>query len=372
MGAKKGSSIKLAEVVLPARNINETLAFFTDRLSFRIATIYPADNPTTAVLVGPGIQIRLLYREDDSAAAATEIRLLAEQPPSILDGVRQLTAPNGTRIRVGALHPETELPAARPSLVINRKTDGTHWIEGRAGMYYRDLVPDRQGGRFIASHIRINKGGPVADYVHYHQIRFQMIFCRKGWVRVVYEDQGKPFVMQAGDCVLQPPLIRHRVLESSPGLEVIEIGCPAEHLTVADLEMDLPTDSTNPSRSYSGQRFVRHIAAEADWLAWRLDGFEFRDTGIAAASNGLAAARVVRPLRSKHAIRVSEADAEFLFLFVLAGSVDVEINKQDDFSLHADDSIVIPASTIYRLQECTPDLEFLEVSLPAELHTRPL
>jgi len=23
------------------------------------------------------------------------------------------------------------------------------------------------------------------------QVRFQMIFCAKGWVRVVYEDQGK-------------------------------------------------------------------------------------------------------------------------------------------------------------------------------------
>ncbi len=66
------------------------------------------------------------------------------------------------------------------------------------------------------------------------QVRFQMIFCAKGWVRVVYEDQGKfkpiqsdlnqifnlwlilkgdSFIMNAGDCVLQPPRIRHRVLE---------------------------------------------------------------------------------------------------------------------------------------------------------------
>ena len=89
--------------------------------------------------------------------------------------------------------------------------------EGRAGMLYRDLIPSRLGGRYIASHITIPDGGPVADWVHFHRIALQMIFVRRGWVRVVYEDQGEPFVMNAGDMVLQPPEIRHRVLESSPG-----------------------------------------------------------------------------------------------------------------------------------------------------------
>ena len=91
-------------------------------------------------------------------------------------------------------------------------------------MLYRDLIPGRLGGRYIASHITIPEGGPVADWVHYHRIAFQLIVVRRGWVRVVYEDQGEPFVMSAGDLVLQPPGIRHRVLESSPGLEVVEIS----------------------------------------------------------------------------------------------------------------------------------------------------
>ena len=55
-----------------------------------------------------------------------------------------------------------------------------------------------------------------------------MIYCYKGWVRVVHEDQRPSFILQAGDCVLQPPEIRHQVLECSPGLEVIEISSPAE------------------------------------------------------------------------------------------------------------------------------------------------
>jgi quercetin dioxygenase-like cupin family protein len=102
---------------------------------------------------------------------------------------------------------------------------------GRAGMEYRDLIPDRLGGRVVASHIRITRGGEVPDYVHYHKIQFQMIYCKSGWVRVVYEDQGPAFVLEAGDCVLQPPEIRHRVLESSASAEVIEVSSPAEHET---------------------------------------------------------------------------------------------------------------------------------------------
>ena len=144
-------------------------------------------------------------------------------------------------------------------------------------MRYRDLIPDRQGGRFIASHIHVPDAGPVPDFVHFHRVAFQMIYCYKGWVRVVYEDQGPPFVLQAGDSVLQPPRIRHRVLESSPGLEVIEIGCPANHETFADHDLPLPTPTARPARDFGGQRFVRHEAAAADWLPFRLDGFECRD-----------------------------------------------------------------------------------------------
>ena len=128
------------------------------------------------------------------------------------------------------------------------------WGTGRAGMSYRDLLPNREGGRFIASHIRIHEGGPVPDYEHYHEVRFQMIYCYRGWVRLVYEDQGPPFVLQAGDCVLQPPLIRHRVLECASGLEVVEVSSPAEHPTFVDHAMTLPTDAHRPDRCFGAAK----------------------------------------------------------------------------------------------------------------------
>lgn len=46
-----------------------------------------------------------------------------------------------------------------------------------------------------------------------------------------------------------PPCIRHRVLESSAGAEVVEIGSPAEYITMADHTMTL-TARLRPSYGY--------------------------------------------------------------------------------------------------------------------------
>ncbi len=172
----------------------------------------------------------------------------------------------------------------------SRARDGA-WHRGRAGMDYRDLVVDRRGGELIASHIRIENGGPVADYVHYHDVRVQLIYCLRGWVRLVYEDQGEPFVMTAGECVVQPPGIRHRVLECSPGLEVIEVAAPAVHATHVDHDLALPT--ARRDRTYGGQRF-----------AWCRRG---ELAGVAAATGGLAEIRLADELEIRvesHELRV--------------------------------------------------------------------
>ncbi len=231
-------------------------------------------------------------------------------------------------------------------------------------MNYRDLVPGRQGGSIIASHIRIPAGGPVPDYVHFHKIRFQMIYCYKGWVRLVYEDQGPPFKLAAGDCVLQPPEIRHRVLESSPGLEVIEVGCPAEHMTCVDHDMTLPTTTVDKERRFGGQRFVRHQVSTADWQPWRHTGFEARDIGIAAATDGLAGVKVAR-LSGTPAPNMRRHGAELLFMFVLQGAVTLRAKGHDDQRLTAGDSFIVPPELPHDFTNSGDDLELLEVSLPA-------
>ncbi len=348
-----------AEVVLPCAELEATLAFFRDRLGFQLQAIFPADAPAVAVLAGHGLKLRL---ERGAEAAPGHIRLLCRDPNAVAGGERLLVAPNGTRVELAAAETPLVLPPLKSELVISRMGGEGAFDAGRAGMLYRDLIPGRLGGRFIASHIRIPQGGPVPDYVHFHKIRFQMIFCRTGRVRLVYEDQGPPFVMQAGDCVLQPPQIRHRVLESSPGLEVIEIACPAVHETFAENVLTLPTPRLDPERDFGGQRFLWHVAAKARWQPWRVPGFECRDTGMGEATRGLAGARVVRQKGGSETPRETH-DREFQFFFVLDGGAMLSCNGTH--RLEAGDAVTIPARLPYALSECADNLSLLEVTLPA-------
>jgi quercetin dioxygenase-like cupin family protein len=226
--------------------------------------------------------------------------------------------------------------------------------KGRAGMEYRDLIPDRLGGRVIASHIRLTKGGEVPDYVHYHKIRFQMIYCKAGWIRVVYEDQGPPFVMNAGDCVLQPPGIRHRVLESSAGAEVIEVSAPAEHETWVEHELQLPTAEVKPDRIFEGQRFVLHRGGRTKLS----DVCTITETDIERATDGLASVRVVK--LAPDAMHSPEPIGGFAFLYVLSGSIRTNDSNR---TLHADEHIVFPDHSDKSTITACEDAEILEVRL---------
>jgi len=300
-------------------SLEDALAFYTEDLGFRLDMIMPADDPRLAVVSGYGITVRL-----ERAG----------------EGVGSARADAG-------------------GLLIGRMSGGAAWGAGRAGMHYRDLIPDRLGGQFIASHIRIEDGGPVPDYVHFHKIRFQMIYCRRGWVRVVYEDQGPPFVMHEGDCVLQPPEIRHRVLESSAGLEVVEIGTLAEHETWRDHALALPTAVVRAERDFGGQRFVRHVAADAAWQHSD-DGYEFRDLGVGAATAGVASVRVLRGIPPALPL---QHQGEFLFLYVLAGRMTLQSWAHGEHQLAVDDSCVLPAHTHFTL-DADAEFQGLEVRLP--------
>jgi quercetin dioxygenase-like cupin family protein len=269
---------------------------------YRLDIIFPADEPYSATLSRDGDTIRLTSRP-------------------------------------GAPRPASALAPFQPEFRITR---GGASGEGRAGMGYRDLIPGRLGGRYIASHITMG-GGPVADWVHYHHVTLQLIAVRRGWVRVVYEDQGEPFVMRPGDLVLQPPGIRHRVLESSPGLEVLEVGCPALHETLADHEMTLPTARGHPHRLFNGQRFLHHVAAGGGPIC------------LDAATGGVAAARLIRG-----AADVPAHDGELVFGFVMEGKAVLEF--EGAHQLGPTDAFVIPPEMPWRLDDASDDFQLFHLT----------
>jgi mannose-6-phosphate isomerase-like protein (cupin superfamily) len=357
--ASSDGGIAHAEIVLGCdeRSFSLSLEFFTDTLGFRLFSIEPADDPTSAVLSGYGLRLRL---ERGGLPSPVTLRLSCADPRAIADGATSLVAPNGVRIELVPVAPPLAAPPLVSAFAISRVRDA-RWIEGRAGMSYRDLIADRQGGLFVASHIRIERAGPVADYVHHHDVFFQVIYCHRGWVRVVYEDQGAPFVLREGEAVLQPPGIRHRVLECSAALEVIEITSPARHPTFAEHELTLPSAELRPDREYRGQRFVHSAGAAPEWRASRHRGFEARELGVAAASAGLACVSIVR---GGGAERTYRHDGELAFFFVLEGELGLRVDRER-VRLSEGDAVVVPRDAPYAIESsaCT----FLEAVAPAAL-----
>ncbi|MEM6462609.1 MAG: cupin domain-containing protein [Pseudomonadota bacterium] len=358
-------TISGAEIRLESGNFSEDLPFFLKTLGFRLDTIFPADDPAVAVISGHGVRIRL---EREARPTAGVVRLLCDAPNEFAGGRTELVSPGGTKVEIVDANPPLVQPETQHSFMVRRLKDSDSWIIGRAGMRYRDLIPDRLGGSIIASHIRIPDGGPVPDMVHYHTVGFQLIFCYRGWVEVVYEDQGQPIRMTAGDCVIQPPEIRHRVLVASDNVEVVEIGVPAEHVTTIDHEMTLPNETINPDRVFKGTRFVFDKVAEAVWKPWRIPGFEARDTGIGAATAGVAGVQVARPLNGHTPPRTSH-NTDIHFTFVMEGALTLCADGEEPYEIIAGDAFVLPPHLKVAYRDCTEDCELLEITLPADFET---
>lgn len=356
-----------AEIRLPTQELRDDLPFFTRVLKMRLDMIYPADNPEVAVLSGHGLRIRIQKGAPESPGT---LRILTDDPDAFAGGQRLLTAPNGTKIEIDTLNPPLILPETQHAFVVRRLADQAPWVIGRAGMHYRDLVPSRLGGAMIASHIRIPDGGPVPDMVHFHRVGFQLIFCIKGWVDVVYEDQGGPLRLTAGDCFIQPPEIRHRVLNASAGIEVIEIGVPADHVTEIDHVTTLPTTTLRPDRAWQGQRFVHNIGAKGQFEPFRIPGFDARDTTINVNTKGVASVMVARPQSGPTGpAKWTRHQGDILFTFVMSGEMTLEGEGKDPYRLSPGDAFVIPPGMATRYADATPDLELLEVSLPGTFTT---
>jgi quercetin dioxygenase-like cupin family protein len=345
-----------AEIRLPTQELRNDLPFYTRVLGFRLDMIFPADNPQVAVLSGHGVRLRI---EKGAAETPGTLRILTDDP-GFAGGAKALVAPNGTKVEIDELNPPVVTPATEHAFVVRRLADQAPWVIGRAGMEYRDLIPTRLGGAMIASHIRV-PDGPVPDMVHFHKVGFQLIFCVAGWVDVLYEDQGDVRRIHAGDCFIQPPGIRHKVLHSE-GVQVVEIGVPADHVTEIDHVMTLPTAHYRPEREWDCQKFVHDIGKEGVFKPFRIPGFEARDTTIHASTRGVASVMVARP--SGEPAPWTKHDGDILFTFVMSGGMTLEGEGKDPYRLSPGDAFVIPPGMATRYADATPDLELLEVTLP--------
>lgn len=133
--------------------LKDTLGFFVDTLHFRVDRIFPADSPRMYSISGHGLALRLQLATSEAQAAAAahvELRVACSDPESFCtdDGAHDdvLVAPNGTRVLLvrDNAGEECVVPPCTPA-GLSVSLCGGEFGEGRAGMLYRDLVPDRRG-----------------------------------------------------------------------------------------------------------------------------------------------------------------------------------------------------------------------------------
>ena len=98
---------------------------------------------------------------------------------------------------------------------------------------YRDLGMSKATNGLLQAHV-IRLLPPcdpkVVSKRHYHDVDVQMIYVLKGWMKGEYD--GQVVTMREGAAWLQPPKIKHTVLDYSDDCELLEIILPAEFDTV--------------------------------------------------------------------------------------------------------------------------------------------
>jgi hypothetical protein len=126
-------------------------------------------------------------------------------------------------------------PRKKPQrFTVSHARDSQFQADGlRPYAVYRDLGIAAATGGLCQAHV-IRMIPPVTDEVrkrHYHVTDLQLIYVLKGWMKNEFEGHGEQ-LMEAGSCWLQPPKIKHTVLDYSDDLEVLEIIVPANFKTV--------------------------------------------------------------------------------------------------------------------------------------------
>ena len=133
--------------------------------------------------------------------------------------------------------------------------------------------------------------------------------------------------------------------------------------------MELPTPHFRPDREFQGTKFVLDREAEATWEPWRIPGFEARETGIRAATGGVAGVQVARRIPGVE-VPATRHDTDILFGFLRAGSLTLDVDGHPRRGLSAGDAFVLPPRLAIAVREPSDDLEMLEVALPASFSTR--
>jgi hypothetical protein len=161
---------------------------------------------------------------------------MAEANPQInaatTDGATARPGPAKTKRSAERTAPETG--AAQKFTVSHFRPEDFKTGGLRTYVQYRDLgIAEATDGMVLAHVLRFTEpcDPAVVSKEHLHDVRFQMNYVLKGWITSEFEGHGT-HTMKAGDAWIQPPRIRHKVLDYSEDCELLEVVMPADFATV--------------------------------------------------------------------------------------------------------------------------------------------
>jgi hypothetical protein len=133
-----------------------------------------------------------------------------------------------------AAKPHKKRQISKQTFVASHHSPGAFEVGLRRYAHYRDLGIASATNGMVRAHVIKFVPPFVAAEVskrHYHDVEFQMVYVLKGWMTSEFEGQGA-ITMREGSCWIQPPKIKHTVLDYSDDCEVLEIILPADFDTV--------------------------------------------------------------------------------------------------------------------------------------------
>ena len=120
------------------------------------------------------------------------------------------------------------------------------------------------------------------------------------------------------------------------------------------------------------QKFVASHHNDADFKQGLRSYAHYRDLGIAAATNGLARAHVIRfvpPCNPAEVSKLHFHDVNFQMIYVLKGWMKSEFEGQGAITMRQGSCWIQPPKIEHKVLDYSDDCEVLEIILPADFET---
>ena len=126
------------------------------------------------------------------------------------------------------------------------------------------------------------------------------------------------------------------------------------------------------SKARPRQRFVASHHREEDFQGGLRSYANYRDLGIADATNGMVRAHVIRfvpPCRPEEVSKRHYHDVDFQMIYVLKGWIKTELDGQGAIVMRAGSAWIQPPRIEHVVLDYSDDCEVLEIILPADFAT---